>query len=198
MRIRNNYFILRHGETLYQTKKKGLIYPWPDNSSVKLTEKGKAQIKKAAKLLRKEKVDLIFSSDFFRTRQTAGIVAKELGKKIIFDKRLRDINLGVYHGKSKEEFYKDLPRRSGKRFYQRPLQGESWQDCQKRMVSFLRDVDKKHKNKIILIISHGDPLWLLEGAVNNYTPDKLLIKKEGNYIKVGELRKLNITETGFP
>ncbi|MEK9134746.1 MAG: hypothetical protein AAB451_00345 [Patescibacteria group bacterium] len=40
---------------------------------------------------------------------------------------------------------------------------------------------KKSKNKNILIIGHGDPLWLLEGAVRRLSP----------YIKVGELRKLN-------
>ncbi len=44
MKLRNQYFILRHGDTIYQTEKKGFIYPWPDNPLVRLTKKGKKKI----------------------------------------------------------------------------------------------------------------------------------------------------------
>jgi broad specificity phosphatase PhoE len=194
MRLKNKYFILRHGQTIYQTKKKDLMYPaYPEKPPVKLTRKGEKQIKTAAKKLKKIGIDLIFSSDFFRTRQTAKIVAKELNiNKISLDKRLRDINFGIYYGQTKEEFYRCFPRYSKKRFCKKPLGGETWLDCQKRMVDFLKKVDKKHKNKNILIVSHGDPLWLLEGAVKNLSLTKLLKirRSEVGRIKVGELRKL--------
>ncbi len=194
MKLRNCYFILRHGETIYQTKKKDLSYPsFPEKPPIKLTKNGENQIKAAVKKLKKENVDLIFSSDFFRTKQTAKIAAKELALKINFDKRLRDINLGIYHGRAKKEFYQNLPENPTEIFYKKIPGGESWLDCQKRMLSFLKEIDKKYKGKTILIVSHGDPLWLLWGAVRNYSQKKLLeIKLEKrNYPKVGELRKLN-------
>jgi len=191
MNLRNHYFILRHGQTIYQTKKKDLVYPWPDKRSVKLTRKGEGQIKIAAKKLKKEKIDTIFSSDFFRTRQTAGIVAKELGSKAIFDKKLRDLDWGIYRGVPKKEVYRYFSRHSGHRFYRRPPQGENWSDCRKRMTNFLKNIDKKYKGKIILIISHGDPLWLLEGAIKNWSMEKLLkVKRNKEFIKTGEFRKL--------
>ena len=181
MRFKNKYFILRHGENNYQIKNKDFIYPAGVAPSVKLTKKGIEQIKEAAQKLKKEGVVLIYSSDFFRTRQTAEIVAKELNiKKINFDKRLRDINLGIYHGRTKKEFYEFINYKNRK-FSTKPLKGESWDDVKKRVVSFIKDIDKKSKNKNILIIGHGDPLWLLEGAVRRLSP----------YIKVGELRKIN-------
>ena len=189
-KFKNHYFILRHGQTIYQTKRKNFIYRWPDSPPVKLTREGISQIKKAARKLKKEKMDLIYSSDIYRCRQTAGIVAKRLGLKINFDKRLRDINLGIYHGRLKKEFYKEFPKRE-KRFYRRPPKGENWRDCRKRILSLIEDLEGKYKNKNILIISHGDPLWLFEGAVKGLTDKELLQKKkETTFLKVGEFKKI--------
>ncbi len=184
----NQYHILRHGQTIYQTKKRDIIYPCFGNDSVELTKQGEAQIEKVAKILKKEKIDLIFSSDFLRTKQTANIIAQKLKLKIVFDKRLRDVNLGVWHGKSKKEFYQVFPRTEEKRFYERPLEGESWLDCKKRILNFINEINQKYQNKKILIISHGDVLWLLEGAM------KGLENKQYFHlpiIKVGEIKKLN-------
>lgn len=192
--MRNKYFILRHGETTQQTKKlkkKEIIYyNWPSLSSFPLTKKGKKAIESVAKKLKNKKIDLIYSSDSLRTRQTAEIVAKELGLKVNFDPRLRDINLGTYQGREKGEFYKDLPL-SLKRFSKKVPKGESWSDVKRRVVGAIKDIDKKHKGKTILIVSHGDPLWLLEGAIKGLTNQELLnqiFKKK--FIKMGELREL--------
>lgn len=187
MKLNNQYFILRHGQTIYQKKKRKMTYPWPDNPPVKLTREGKKQIKEVAKKLKNFGIDLIFSSDIFRTRKSAEIVKKELGLKVNFDKRLRDINLGIYHDRLKEEFYRDFPD-LGKRFYQRPEKGESWNDVKKRLKNFLKDIEKKYKNKKILIVSHGDPLWLFEGIIKGWSNKGQLDHKD-TYIKVGELRK---------
>ena len=191
-KLKNQYFILRHGQTTQQTKKEKFTYKWPDAPSVKLTKKGKKQIEIAAKKLKKDKIDLIYSSDIYRTQQTAKIVANELGLKINFNKRLRDINLGIYHGRPKKEFYRDFPSLS-KRFHLKPKKGESWDDVKKRLLNFLKEIDKKHKNKKILIVSHGDPLWIFEGIIKGW-PNRKLLKElfKGKYIKVGELRKMNV------
>lgn len=191
----NTYFILRHGETNFHLKHKGIIYPkwFGAVPPVKLSGKGKKQIKNAAEELKKRKIDVIYSSDIFRTRQTAEIVAKALGLKINFDKRLRDINLGVYHGKAKKEFYGDFPDLK-KRFSKGPAGGESWNNLKKRLKNFLEEINKKHKNKNILIISHGDPLWMLEGIIKKLSDQRLIdeIFRNKKYIKMGELRKINL------
>ena len=190
MKIRNQYYLLRHGKTIYQTKKRRIIYPSPDSPETCLTQKSQREIRKLAKeKIKKLDINLIYSSDFFRTRQTAEIVAKELGKEIIFDKRLRDINLGIYHGRLKKEFYQDFPWDFPLKFI-KPPKGENWQDCQKRIFNFFKEIDKKYKGKTILIVSHGDPLWLLEGKVNGKSLEFLIKTSKNNYIQTGELRKL--------
>lgn len=193
MKLKNKYIILRHGQTTYQIKKKKLAYPWPEKSPIILTDKGIKQVELSAKKLKKEKIDLVYSSDVYRTKYTAGIIMENLKVKgrVIFDKRLRDVNLGVFRGKPREQFFDIFPKFSEKWFYEKPKGGESWTDCQERVVSFLKEIDKKRKNKIILIVSHGDPLWLLEGAVKGLSNKDLVARKKKSFLKTGSFKKLN-------
>ncbi|MFH1451044.1 MAG: histidine phosphatase family protein [bacterium] len=188
MKPKNHYFILRHGDTVWTKTKK--TYPWPDGSLVRLNREGIRTIKTVAERLKKQKIDLIYASDLYRTTQTAMIVAKALGLNVTFDKRLRDTYLGSYHGRSPKEFYRDFPNME-KRFRIGPKDGESWNDVKTRVKSFISDLEEKHQGKTILIVSHGDPLWLFAGIVNNLNNNDLLkVILNKDYIKKGELRKL--------
>lgn len=189
MRLKNHYFLLRHGEPTWRYLE--IIYPPGNATSIGLSRRGKVQIKTVVQELKK-KIDFIISSPYRRTKETALIAAKNLGLKIIFDKRLGDQRLGVYSGRPKEEYFRDFSKDPRKRFNKRPLGGESWQDVQKRSQEFLADVEKKYKDKNVLIVGHGDPLWLLEGKIRGWDKRKILtipfIKKR--YIKVGELKQI--------
>lgn len=192
MKLKNQYYILRHGETIYQKEKKELIYSKKDNFKVGLKKEAIKKIKKLSKeKIKNLGIDLIFASDFLRTKQTAEIVAKELKKKIIFDKRLRDVNLGVYQGRRKEEFYRKFSCDFNSRLKKRPKNGENWADVIKRIINFLTEIEKKHQGMKILIVSHGDPLLLLEGTIKGWSPKEFDEFKKKNFIKAGELRKLN-------
>jgi isoleucyl-tRNA synthetase len=184
----NQYYILRHGHSCRQKKK--ILVCWPEKIRCPLTEEGKKQIGKAAKELFNKKIDIIYSSDLLRTKQTAQIVSKKLGVKIKYDPRLRDTNFGIYNGRLSAEVWKDFPE--NKLLRKRPPEGENWPDVKKRTLDFIKDIDKKHKNKNILIVSHGDPLMLLEAAMrglNNKEILKMNIKRA--YVKPGEWRKID-------
>jgi isoleucyl-tRNA synthetase len=190
----NKYFILRHGKV---QKEKGIIYDWPSLSTFPLSKKGREEIVKIAKKLKKEKIDVIFASDALRTKQTAEIVAKELGLKVNFDSRLRDINLGVYQGRQDKEFYRDFPP-TLERFQKRPKDGENWTDVKKRILSFIRNIEQKYKNKKILIVSHGDPLWILEGMMKGQSNEELLKERIKNGVmKKAELRKFEFKDLPY-
>jgi len=186
--MKNKYYILRHGESLANRKK--IISCWPEIIPSPLTKKGKGQIKIAAKKLKNKKINLIFSSDLLRTRQTAGIVGKELKIKPRYDKRLREYNVGIFNGKAIEEFRKFLPI-GMKRFKIEPPKGETYFDIKERMCDFLKEIDERYSDKNILIISHQLPLSLLEGKIKGFSNQNII----GRYfklkkIKTGELRKL--------
>jgi broad specificity phosphatase PhoE len=197
MKLKNQYFILRHGESLRNVEKRASC--WPEKIKSPLTEKGIKQIKKAAKTLKKKKIDLIFSSDLLRTRQTAGIVSKEIGVKVMLDKRLREVNVGILNNKPIDEIgrFWDKERKLSpleyykKRFTIAPDKGENYVHLEKRMSDFFKEMEKKYKGKNILIVSHQRPLTLLEKAVHGYSLEKFIKivvgKKE---IETGEVCKL--------
>ena len=58
------------------------------------------------------------------------------------------------------------------------------------MVDFLEEIDKKYRNKNILIISHGTPLYLLEGTVRGLKDEKLLEENKDFLLEVGQFKKL--------
>ncbi len=191
MKTKNHYFLLRHGQTIYQARYKNTIYPKEANFRLLITKKGESQIKKAAKILKKKNISAIYSSDFKRTRQSAGIVDKELKLSVKFDKRLRDLDFGRYWGSNKKDYEKLFSNRAEK-FTKRTPGGENWNDVIKRVGAVVKEIEKKRKGKNILIISHGDPLWLLYGIIKGFNQKDFLDEAiNGNhYQDVGELKEI--------
>lgn len=193
MDFKNNYYILRHGKTTYQKDKKDLTYPRNPTDSVPLADEGREQIRKRSQEIKELGISKIYASDFLRTKQTAQIVKNETGfsGEIIFDRRLRDLDLGVWHDRKKEDFYNKFP--INKNSFSIKLEGgESWEMVEKRMIGVLEDIDKNNSQEKVLIISHGDPLWLLEGRIKNKSKEELIKEKKSKkgFIKPAELRKI--------
>jgi isoleucyl-tRNA synthetase len=185
---KNRYFILRHGESEMNVKDI-LISKLPEKIPCPLTKKGRDQIKKVAKKLKKEKIDLIFSSDLQRTKETAEILAKELGVKIIFDKRLRDIQFGIFEGKALKE-YRFFWKSYEEMFKKAPKGGENYNQVKMRVYNFLKELEKKYSGKTILIVSHQRPLAMLEGATKGYSQKEYFEKIEPKKLKKGEFREI--------
>ncbi|MFA5207675.1 MAG: histidine phosphatase family protein [Candidatus Paceibacterota bacterium] len=193
--LKNRYFFLRHGQNNHQAKNNGLIYNWPDgNPPYYLTEQGKEEAKLAGETLKKDKIDCLFSSDILRCRETAKIVAEAINYdigKIIYDTRLRDLNWGAFGGKTKEEYWNFYNNDRTKAFDLAIPGGESWSQCQERMVKLLNEIEEEFEDKNILIVSHGDPLWLLEGYIRGIDNQTLLNKRKEILLGTGEVREIH-------
>lgn len=185
---RNRYLILRHGEAISNLKEI-MISKIPEKIFSPLTKKGRKQIEKVAQKLKKEKIDLIFSSDFERTKETAEIIAKEIGKNVIFDKRLREIDAGELDGRTYKE-YKSFWKDFKERFSKRPKGGENFLDVKKRVVSFIKDVEKKYQNKTILIVSHQAPLVILQASLEGWKLSEFAEKYDKERLELGEVKEL--------
>ena len=195
--MRNQYYIIRHGHSLGNTK--NIASCWPEKLLLPLTKKGKQEIKEVAKKIKNKKIDLIFSSDLLRTKQTAEIIGKELGIKPKTDKRLREVNVGIFNGRPIDEIGKFWDNELSplehykKRFQIAPPQGETYADIEERLSNFIKETEKRYKGKNILVVGHQRPLTLLEKVTYNHSFKKfvkiILEKKE---IKTGELRKLKL------
>ncbi len=150
----NKYFGIRHGEGEHNVL--DIVSNDPDLPH-HLTEKGKGQAKIAGEKLKKEKIDVIYCSPFVRTKETAEIIAEELGypkDKIIYDDRIRELNFGDLHLKPFADFLK-YEETSMPDFTDRLPNGESYQDAKNRVGDFIYDIDSKYRDKNILIVTHG-------------------------------------------
>ena len=83
VRLKNRYYILRHGKS--EANETGIILSNPDEGTTAcgLTEEGKEQVRKSVQEARKKELldssTIIYSSDFVRCRETAEIVQNILG-----------------------------------------------------------------------------------------------------------------------
>ena len=164
-RSSNTYTIIRHGES--ESNVQNIVSSKIDNPH-HLTERGRAQVVEAAQKLKGKKIDLIISSPFVRTTETAEIVAAELAipkGEIIFDERLKEPDFGVFDGKPTAEYHACFESDEEHFAKNCPGGGENLSDVKKRAGDFLYDIDKKYTGKNILIVSHDYTLWLMQTAV---------------------------------
>lgn len=185
----NKYFLLRHGEAL--SNKENFLSSYPETKENPLTLKGIAAIEKVAALIKKEKIDFIFSSDLLRAKETALIISEKTGREVIFDKRLREVNFGILNGKDSATYHNTLPTYEAK-FNIGPEGGENLRDLRKRLFSFVTDLESKYQNKKILIISHEYCLWLLFSILKGLDYEETVALKEslgGDFVKTGEMIK---------
>ncbi|OGN15145.1 MAG: hypothetical protein A3J47_01455 [Candidatus Yanofskybacteria bacterium RIFCSPHIGHO2_02_FULL_43_22] len=190
---KNEFYILRHGHSEKNGKEgREIISSQVEVDKYHLTKDGKEQVKKAAKKLKKTgKFDLIIVSPFIRTQETAEIVAKELGLGFKTELLLGEFQHGALCEGRTHDFCvtNHMPSQA---WEIKTADGESWKDVRRRMSGVLRKLDEQHGDKKILIVSHGDPLWLLEAFTLGLSPKETVTLREKDYPSQGELRKIDL------
>lgn len=172
-----NLYLVRHGETNYNVK--SLVTSRP-GKHVYLTDRGIAQAKQAAEKLKDTPIDLIFTSELYRTHQTADYINQFHHAPIKIDPRLNDIHTGFEDGSCLE--YDSEKAASPEPFTFHHGDGESSEDVFARVKTFLADL-KNEPSENILIISSEHPLLLLLALLDDTDPR---IAAQGN-IKNGEI-----------
>ncbi|KKQ99278.1 MAG: Isoleucine-tRNA ligase, partial [Parcubacteria group bacterium GW2011_GWC1_39_12] len=176
---RNKYYLMRHGGS--EGNVKGVISCRVDGHDP-LTEDGKKQAKDSARGLVGEKIDLIISSPFERTRETAEIVAEEVGidkSSVVFNESLGEIYCGEFDGKHWNDFD----------FTNKHEGAETMQDIQHRVMKAMYEIDSKYEGKNILIVSHGGPLSVAELGSRGLSYKDINKYYFGNLFKNAEVRK---------
>ena len=157
----NTYFVMRHAEAGHNVE--GVDDPTGDPAN-HVTEKGRTDAIHVATVgLKRGSIDLIVTSPFLRTRETAALVQKELRlpeSAVMVDERLREAS---------ETAHIEVRRRIGE---------------------FIFEIERRYTGKRILIISHGNPLWVLQQVAarrpsNDFSKEYML--------KTSEVRKLSFT-----
>lgn len=151
--------IVRHGETQYNAERR--LQGWAD---VPLNKNGLAQAAKVATRLKDEFITTIYSSDHKRAHKTAQKIGLKHSLKPIKTQALREDRMGVFEGwqweveldEYKQKLWNErIAARETGDIHWKPEGGESLKEHTDRVKKFLHQIEFKHKNDTIAIVTHG-------------------------------------------
>lgn len=192
----SSLFLLRHGESGFNRDNRftGLI-------EASLTERGMSQMREAGLLLASRGLDIVYSSDLLRTRESARIVleaGRMEGVPLIASPALNERSYGKLEGLNKEEAIRrfgaeqvQIWRRS---YAGVPPGGESLEAASRRIHGFFesRIVEDLRAARKVLICAHGNTLRSLLRLLDDLT-DEEFMKLE---IASGELLHYGFDRSG--
>lgn len=147
-------YLVRHGETQWNAERR-----IQGQSDSPLTAKGEQQAMQVATRAKELGITHIISSDLGRTRRTAEIIARACGCDIIFDSRLRELNMGVLETRNIDSLTEEEEN------WRRQLvngtvdgripEGESMQELSDRVNAALESCRDLPQGSRPLLVSHG-------------------------------------------
>jgi probable phosphoglycerate mutase len=187
--LRNAYYAMRHGES--HANKLGIIVSDPEKGKLAefgLTKLGREQTRISAENNLELGPDtIIVCSPFSRAKETAEIAGKILCvKELIIVQNLRERYFGRYEGVSYRGYKKSWGNDTHNLNYHGHF-GESVNDVLKRMLSVVVMLEINYIDKNILLVSHGDPLQILECYFKGVSPGR---HREMKHLENAEIRRL--------
>ena len=165
-------YLIRHGQSAGNAEGRfGGHGPTP------LSELGQQQAEKTARVLAKEGISAIYSSDLTRAVQTAEPLARLLNLPIHTSPAFRERNVGVLEGltfdESKQKFPQDYYALINRNIHHVITEGESYRHLLRRITSELRNILRNHNRERIAIFSHTGAICFvtlhLLGAIHRGT-----------------------------
>ena len=193
MKLHNRYFVLRHGES--KANVAGIILSDLEDGKKEeytLTKKGENQVKESIVAAKNNGIlgskTIIYSSPFSRCKKTAEIAKEVLETKdeIVFDDKLRERWFGDFEKTHNSNYQKvwDVDRTDAEH---KEFNVESAKEVQVRTMSLIADLEKKYKNKSILLVSHGDALQIMQTGFYKKSP---AVHRELTHLETAEIREL--------
>lgn len=142
--------LARHGETDWN--RDGI---WQGHGDPPLNDLGRRQAAALADGLAGESIDVLYSSDLRRARETAEIVGRSLGLPVRLDPGLREIDIGSWSGLTRAQIEERFP--GGVR-----EDGETSEAFDLRALETLRRIARAHAGRRVLAVTHGGVVRALD------------------------------------
>ena len=184
----NTYYLVRHGQTVWNT-----LGQTQGHGNSPLTELGIQQAKDLAEALKEYSIDIIYCSDLGRAVETAEIIGKELNIEIHPTESLREMGFGVWEGMPLREIEKIYPE-SFKMWRNEPEKvqiegGETLDMIKQRQDKLIEELNKKYKNKHILLVSHSVTVRvMLLSFLESHVRNIYRIKQDNTALNIVEWR----------
>lgn len=158
--------LVRHGETEWNRENRiqGYLADSP------LTETGRKQALALAGRLAHEGVDLLYSSDAGRARQTATPIEAATRLRVVIDAELRERNYGIFEGRTYAEIESEFPQdfekmRARDPHYAAPG-GESAVQFRERVVAAVERIAAGASGRRVVVVTHGGVLGVMYRLVS--------------------------------
>jgi len=193
-------YLIRHGQTGDNYSQR--FCGWTD---APLNELGKSQAQSLTSAFEDIEIDIIYTSDLKRAKETASYIKKGKGFFVKELDSLRELNFGVAEGLIVEEIkekhpqvYEDMEKDYiGAKF----PEGESLEDMHNRVSQAIDDILVKHDGQSIALVAHSGVIrsiisHLITGDIKHHWSFKIdncsitVIEKDKNF---AFLTKLNDT-----
>lgn len=147
--------IWRHGQTDWNAQ-----HRWQGQADVPLNGLGRAQARAAAPALAGYGLTHVFSSDLVRAAETAEILGEFVGLPVTHDARLREIHVGNWSGRTKEqigaEFTQVLIKEEAGEDVVRGETGESVRQVAARTAEALAEIAAGLPDRaVVAVVMHG-------------------------------------------
>ncbi|MCS7277371.1 MAG: histidine phosphatase family protein [Aquificaceae bacterium] len=150
-------YLIRHAESEWNPigRYQGLLDP-------DLSERGKEQARRLGEYFKDIDIHAIYSSPLKRTMNTALEIARHKGLEVLPEKRVIEIDHGVWSGLLVDEV-KELYAEQFRQWLEEPHnvrfeKGESLEEVYNRVKEFLEYVKEKHWGQAVAVVSHTVPM----------------------------------------
>ena len=156
-------FLIRHGETEWNRQNR-----LQGNSDTHLSPEGFHQAITLAEHAPFQHVDAIYSSDLTRAVETAKIIAERFNLTVKIMPELRETDYGDWEGRFIRDLAAESPKAFGRFFTDpercHPPHGETFLECQARVMIGMREIIANHDNQNVIVVTHGAAIRLILGA----------------------------------
>ncbi len=161
---RKTFYLFRHGETNWNLERK--VKGHSDSIDTKFTDLGYTQLNQITEMIKKEKIQAIFSSDLRRTHNSTMYINEKLNLPVFFTKYLRGLNMGVLEGKTLDELKNIEEAIKSLSDYNVPMpNGESVNHLIERIEYMIKHVYNSYQYDRIAMITHGAVVSNIKSAI---------------------------------
>lgn len=151
---------------------------------------GIEQAKQISEILKSEKIDIIISSPLKRAKKTAEIINEKINVPLEINNGIIERNYGELEGKERQEInFENLWDDEKCKQYDSV---EGAQDFYTRVFKSVDDIKEKHKDKNVLLVTHGGVGVPIDSYFKNQSYRESLKENRAEILKNCQFRKYEI------
>lgn len=154
MTERTRIYLIRHGEVKGAGTRR-----YNGHADVSLSEQGVSQYHLMKERLADKDISACYTSDLIRCAAGAEIICSRLGLSPNRERNLRELDIGIWEGKTWAELQSEFPREWQARLddivnYRVPG-GECLNDLRDRVMTVINAITERHRGENVLVVAHG-------------------------------------------